>query len=148
MEKSEQNFWPMQCLLLPDNCQWCSMVCIPTLCCMRRLRDMVIQKRKAVYMQRSAKESASRRTGFSNKNHKGHLNGKVVVQSLSHVQLFATHELQPSRLLCPWAFPGKNTGVGCQALLLQGIFLIGYRVTNATKLVSVHSGKRAYVLFI
>ena len=26
------------------------------------------------------------------------------------------------RLLCPWDFPGKNTGVGCQ-FLLQGIFL-------------------------
>ena len=25
------------------------------------------------------------------------------------------------RLLCPWDFPGKNTGVGCHALL-QGIF--------------------------
>ena len=25
--------------------------------------------------------------------------------------------LQPSRLLCPWGFPGKNTGVGCHALL-------------------------------
>ena len=29
--------------------------------------------------------------------------------------------LQPIRLLCPWNFPGKNTGVGCHALL-QGIF--------------------------
>ena len=29
--------------------------------------------------------------------------------------------LQPSRLLCPWDFPGKNTGVGCH-FLLQGIF--------------------------
>ena len=27
-----------------------------------------------------------------------------------------------SRLLCPWDSPGKNTGVGCHALL-QGIFL-------------------------
>ena len=26
------------------------------------------------------------------------------------------------RLLCPWDFPGKNTGVGCH-FLLQGIFL-------------------------
>ena len=26
------------------------------------------------------------------------------------------------RLLCPWNFPGKNTGVGCHPLL-QGIFL-------------------------
>ena len=32
------------------------------------------------------------------------------------------HGLQPSRLLCPWDFPGKNTGVGCYRLL-QGIFL-------------------------
>ena len=24
-------------------------------------------------------------------------------------------------LLCPWSFPGKNTGVGCH-FLLQGIF--------------------------
>ena len=31
------------------------------------------------------------------------------------------HGLLPTRLLCPWDFPGKNTGVGCHALL-QGIF--------------------------
>ena len=29
---------------------------------------------------------------------------------------------QPARLLCPWDFSGKNTGVGCHALF-QGIFL-------------------------
>ena len=29
--------------------------------------------------------------------------------------------LQPARLLCPWDSPGKNTGVGCHALL-QGVF--------------------------
>ena len=29
--------------------------------------------------------------------------------------------LQPTRLLCPWDSPGRNTGVGCRALL-QGIF--------------------------
>ena len=33
------------------------------------------------------------------------------------------HGLQPTRLLCPWNFPGKNIGVGCHSLL-QGIFLI------------------------
>ena len=32
-----------------------------------------------------------------------------------------THELCPTRLLCPWDFPGKNTGLGSHALL-QGIF--------------------------
>ena len=31
------------------------------------------------------------------------------------------HGLQPTRLLCPQDFPGKNTGVGCH-FLLQGIF--------------------------
>ena len=29
--------------------------------------------------------------------------------------------LQPTRLLCLWDFPGKNTGVGCH-FFLQGIF--------------------------
>ena len=31
------------------------------------------------------------------------------------------HGLQHTRLLCPWDFPGKNTGVGCH-FLLQGFF--------------------------
>ena len=32
------------------------------------------------------------------------------------------HGWQPTSLLCPWNFPGRNTGVGCH-FLLQGIFL-------------------------
>ena len=31
------------------------------------------------------------------------------------------HGLQPTRLLCPWDFPGKSTGVGCHCLLQQSI---------------------------
>ena len=27
------------------------------------------------------------------------------------------HRRQPTRLLCPWDSPGKNTGVGCHFLL-------------------------------
>ena len=27
------------------------------------------------------------------------------------------HRRKPTRLLCPWDFPGKNTGVGCHFLL-------------------------------
>ena len=30
------------------------------------------------------------------------------------------HRLQPSRLLHPWDFPGKSTGVGCHCLLQGG----------------------------
>ena len=36
-------------------------------------------------------------------------------------QTLATPGLQPAGLLCPWNFPGKNTGVGCH-FLLHGIF--------------------------
>ena len=46
-------------------------------------------------------------------------------QSVGHSVLFDSllpHGLQPARLLCPWNFPGKNTGVGCH-FLPQGIFL-------------------------
>ena len=40
---------------------------------------------------------------------------------LSHVRLFVIPWTVALRLLCPWNSPGKNTGVGCHALL-QGIF--------------------------
>ena len=33
------------------------------------------------------------------------------------------HGLQPARLLCPWTFPGKNTGVGCHFLLLKRLLI-------------------------
>ena len=42
---------------------------------------------------------------------------KVKVKSLSRVQLLATHGLQPTRLLRPWDFPSKSTGMGCHCLL-------------------------------
>ena len=50
--------------------------------------------------------------------------------SLSYICLIAKlcptllqpHGLYPARLLCPWDFPGKNTGEGCH-FLHQGIFL-------------------------
>ena len=29
--------------------------------------------------------------------------------------------LQPTRLLCPWDFPGESTGVGCHCLLQRGM---------------------------
>ena len=45
-----------------------------------------------------------------------------VAQSRIRVKrLSSSSRLQPMRLLCPWDFPGKNTGVGSH-VLLQGIF--------------------------
>ena len=47
----------------------------------------------------------------------------VCVCEVSHSVVsdsLGSHGLQPTRLLCPWNSPGKNTGVGSHALL-QGI---------------------------
>ena len=43
------------------------------------------------------------------------------VKSLSRVRFFTTPGLQPTRLLHPWDFLGKSTGMGCH-FLLEGIF--------------------------
>ena len=45
-------------------------------------------------------------------------------ESVSHSAVSSSlrpHGLHPSKLLCPWNSPGKNTGVGCHSLL-EGIF--------------------------
>ena len=47
----------------------------------------------------------------------------AATQSLRCVQLLVTLWTVAHRLLSPWDFPSKNTGVGCH-LLLQGIFPI------------------------
>ena len=41
----------------------------------------------------------------------------LLLSHFSCVRLCATHRRQPTRLLCPWGSPGKNTGVGCHFLL-------------------------------
>ena len=60
-------------------------------------------------------------------------------QSLSRVQLFAT-PWTVARLLCPWDFPGKNTGVGYHSIL-QGIF-----PTQGSNLGLWHCGQILYHL--
>ena len=42
---------------------------------------------------------------------------RTLLSHFSRVWLCATHRRQPTRLLCPWDCPGKNTGVGCHFLL-------------------------------
>ena len=41
----------------------------------------------------------------------------LLLSRFSRVQLCATHRRQPTRLLCPWDSPDKNTRVGCHFLL-------------------------------
>ena len=50
------------------------------------------------------------------------LGRNIHAPSLTHVQLLQPHELQSTRLFCPWDFPGKSTGMSCH-FLLQGTFL-------------------------
>ena len=37
----------------------------------------------------------------------------LLLSCISRVWPCASHKRQPTRLLCPWDSPGKNTGVGC-----------------------------------
>ena len=59
-----------------------------------------------------------------------HLKGKAKLMNNDFAELLFSHKVMsdsfgtpwPTRFLCPWAFPGKNTGASCH-FLPQGIFL-------------------------
>ena len=72
--------------------------------------------------------------------------------SLSHVWLF---KLQPTRLLCPWGFPGKGTGVGCHFILrgsswprdLTCVFCIGRRILYQWATRETHTNIHTFIQF-
>ena len=102
---------------------------------------LAISKRKTHEISRSDNWN-----GFKNQAEKtlkldANINNKQVKYEIKHTMLFTLaspqikcmhashsvrstsllpHELQPTRLLCQWNFPGKNPGVGSH-YLLQGI---------------------------
>ena len=50
------------------------------------------------------------------------------------------HGLQPTRLLRPWDFPGKSTGVGCHCLLLvESKFILSYNFQFNVKYLDVNT---------
>ena len=62
------------------------------------------------------------RQGFSEKVWCSMSAGSIALLCLCNpIDSLWSHGLQLARLLCPWKFSGKNTGVGCH-FLLQGIF--------------------------
>ena len=70
---------------------------------------------------------AQRSAGGTGSGREAHKGGGICVEALAAQSCLTLcdarpHGLQPARLLCPWDFPGQNTGVGRHALL-QGIFL-------------------------
>ena len=52
-----------------------------------------------------------------NNNNLRYADAAAAAKSLVMSDSVQPHGLQPSRLLRPWDFPGKNTGVGCHCLL-------------------------------
>ena len=62
-----------------------------------------------------------KRCGF---NLAGYIQSIALQSDMTEVtQQAHVHRLQPTRLLCPWDFPGQNTAVGCH-FPLRGIFPI------------------------
>ena len=60
---------------------------------------------------------------------------KVKMKSLSHVRLLWPHRQQPIRLLCPWNFLGKSTGVSCHCLL-QGSVLRNAKNSKSKQMIT------------
>ena len=54
------------------------------------------------------------------------------------------HGLQPTRLLHPWDFPGKSTGVGCHCLLLSLLYAQFKKKKNGT----VNRGQFPWLLWL
>ena len=45
------------------------------------------------------------------------ITGLLLLSHFSRSDSVRPHRRQPTRLLCPWDSPGKNTGMGCHFLL-------------------------------
>ena len=59
------------------------------------------------------------------------------------------HGLQPTRLLHPWDFPGKSTGVGCRCLTLHDIAWLNVMLSRALLWSSlIAPGAPLYGLFL
>ena len=60
------------------------------------------------------------------------------------------HGLQPTRLLSPWEFPGKSTGVGCHCLLLRRLegFCKYQRKVMQQWLIAAFSGRNSRIIAI
>ena len=84
-------------------------------CCKARGYQVKLKTSKAQVTLKQALRCGSRFTKFLNKMPELNWSRSVLSDSLR------PRGLQPTRLLCPWDSPGKNTGVGGH-FLLQGIF--------------------------
>ena len=73
----------------------------------------------------------------------------LLLSCFSRVRLQRPHGLQPTRLLHPWDFPGKSTGVGCHCLLRNYVPESSKKVRNPMYLLYVWERQPAmYQIFI
>ena len=68
----------------------------------------------------------------------------LCAQSLSRIWFFATLWTVTHQALCPWDFPGKNTGVGCHFLLQRYLTLSRY----ISPLLVQNKDSNAYIYWI
>ena len=61
-----------------------------------------------------------------------------VIESSVISESLRPHGLQPTRLLCPWNFPGKNTGMVCYFLLQIESYFHPKWVLRLIQLCSIH----------
>ena len=88
-------------------------------------------------VQETEKQEADRR--FLGRGDSAESESYIVSRSVLSDSL-QPYGLQPTRLLCPWDSPGKNTGMGSHALL-RGIFL-----TQGSNLSLLHCRRIPYRL--
>ena len=95
---------------------------------MSKTRELTKNNAKAINWILTNKKFSSELKGQTDQGHKGFMS-RVQKKKSSNICccclftkscLTLCHPVEPARLLCPWNFPDKNTGVGCH-LLLQGI---------------------------
>ena len=70
----------------------------------------------------TASETAKMMLSDRGKTNSVYISWSSCLVSKSCLTFLRPYELKPTRLLCPWDFPGKNIGMGCH-FLFQGIFL-------------------------
>ena len=102
--EAQSHIWQCCCCLVSQSCPT---ICNPMDCCLPGSSvQRILQTRKLEWVAIS----------FSKVCFWGE-SGKVKVQSLSGVQILTNPWTVPARLLHPWDFPGKITGMGCHFLL-------------------------------
>ena len=58
------------------------------------------------------------------------------------------HGLQPTRLLCPWDFPGKSTGARCHCLLRQYVLYNIYHTVYTIQYISHNIYYTVYTIYV